>query len=194
MFSHPFVTWGSFSRTCLHVQTSPLCAVSGTQRWHFWKGLCGWVGGCCVCAIRAGVERSEGEGRGVHGRSEVSLPFRVTSSCQECTSPARTDHVLDAPTLFLTRQGGSVAGFREWPWSARRLQPLSLGPRALLALWRPPSALTRTPLLQWDYNWFIGREKAQDKHFWTGRHPEASKCKSKANCAIIKWSYWSLAK
>lgn len=105
----------------------------------------------CVCVCR--------------GPSEVCLPFRVTSSCQECSSPARTDHVLDAPTLFLTRQGGSVAGFREWPWSARRLQSLSLVPRALLALWRPPSALTRTPLLQWDYNCFIGREKAQEKPF-----------------------------
>lgn len=93
---------------------------------------------------------------------------------------ARTDHVLDAPTLFLTRRGGSVAGFREWPWSARRLQPLSLVPRALLAPWRPPSAQTRTPPLQWDYNCFIGREKAQDKHFGTGRHPEACKCKLEA--------------
>ena len=74
----------------------------------------GGVGGCCVCAIRArsrgGVEEGGG---GCTGDQKVSLPFRVTGSCQECPSPARSDHVLDAPTLFLTRQGGSVAGFRE---------------------------------------------------------------------------------
>ncbi|KAM7376164.1 hypothetical protein PAMP_005909 [Pampus punctatissimus] len=54
------------------------------------------------------------------------------------------------------------------PFPSSRVQD-----RALLALWRP-RALTRTPLLQWDYNCFIGREKAQDKHFRTGQHPEAN--------------------
>lgn len=57
-----------------------------------------------------GVECTE---VGVEGVAQdirsVSLPFRVTSPCQECPSPARTDHVLDAPTLFLTLQGGSLA-------------------------------------------------------------------------------------
>lgn len=95
----------------LHVEWHAGAAAEVT----FMRGVGWWVEGCCACAIRArsrgGVE--EGSCGGVHRRSEVSLPFRVTGSCQECPSPARSDHVLDAPTLFLTRQGGSVAGFRE---------------------------------------------------------------------------------
>lgn len=52
-----------------------------------------------------------GGGAGCRGPCEVCLPFRVTSSGQECAWPARADHALDAPTLFLTRPG----------WVARRL-------------------------------------------------------------------------
>lgn len=42
-----------------------------------------WVG--VVCAIRARAGR--GGEKGVHRRSQVSLPFRVTNSSQECPSP-----------------------------------------------------------------------------------------------------------
>ena len=49
-------------------------------------------------------------------RVRVPLPFGVTSSGQECASrpppTARTHYALDAPTLFLTAQGGSVGNER----------------------------------------------------------------------------------
>lgn len=77
---------------------------------------------------------------------------------------------------------GARGAFSPFPLSPRA------GPCPPRAVDTLSSALTRTaPPLQWDYNCFTGRDKTQHKHSRdrTRQHPEASKCKLKADDEII---------
>lgn len=140
--------------------------------------LCGSlrVGVCCVRAIRARSWVWEGWW-GYRGDQKCLCHLESPALVRNVRPPARTDHVLDAPTLFLTRQGGSVAGFRNDRGARRAFSPSPSSPvqdRVLfllllllfflfLAHWTSLHALADlSPPLQWDYNWFIGRKKTQE--------------------------------
>lgn len=128
----------------------------------FFVSLSEWVGRWCVRAIRVrpGLGCSGRSGGGLLRRSEVPLPFTVTSSCQECPSPARTDHVLHAPTLFLTRLGGSVAGFRNDRGARGAFSPSPYSPPCRTSSSSPSSSSrsghlrTRWPATR-RFNWII---------------------------------------
>lgn len=103
-----------------------------------------------------------GSGCGCYRTSRSLLPFTVTSSCQECAPSARAHRLLDAPALFLTRQGGSrrrslPVGNDRGARGARTPSSRSSSSRC----WRRPPGPTRTPALSWDYNRLINAQIRQ---------------------------------
>lgn len=108
------------------------------------------AGGWLLCARlepRVGGVLALG-GCGGYRPSQAPLPFTVTSSSQECAPFARAHRVLDAPTLFLTRQGGSLRrslAARNDRGARGACTPSSRSSSS--RFWRRPSCPTRTPPL-----------------------------------------------